>query len=139
MGRWTLNVCRPIQPSAHVMLELFLLLVTGVLLARLVGAPGAGDSGERPMHKAYYRTRDGRADYRFGFVQRNDGTWRIYILSQPDYGGQNASQYDTHRLSDGSPYYYVCWTGRLRSLEQAKRVAATWADRTQRYIQTGSF
>ena len=121
------------------MLEFFVLMVITVLLVTLAGTPRRGNAGEPPMHTASYRTRDGRADYRFGFAERSDGMWRVYILSQPDYGRQSASAYATHRLSDGSAYYYICWTGALHSLEQAKHVASLWADRTQQYIRTGSF
>jgi len=120
------------------MLGLAMLAGVVMLLGALVGAP-RGDPGGRSMHTAYYRSRDGRADYRFGFAQQSNGTWRVYILNQPDYGPHSASPYATHRLSDGSPHYYICWIGVLRSLEQAKHVAALWADRTQQYIRTGTF
>ena len=120
------------------MLGLVMLVVVVMLLGALARAP-RGNAGGRPMHKAYYRSCDGQADYRFGFVQQRNGTWRVYILSQPDYGRHSASPYATHRLSDGGPHYFICWTGALRSLEQAKQVAALWADRTQQYIRTGTF
>ena len=121
------------------MLGFIVLAVIALLLGTLGSAPRRGHAGERPMHTASYRTRDGRADYRFGFTEWSDGTWRVYILSQPSYGRQSASAYATHRLSDGGPHYYICWTGALHSLEQAKHVASLWADRTQQYIRTGSF
>jgi hypothetical protein len=121
------------------MFELFVLTLILLLLSASNNAAQPRETGERPMHKASYRTRDGSADYRFGFSQRPDGTWRIYILSQPDYGRRSANTFATHRLSDGSPYQYICFTGSLDSLDQAKQVAALWADRTQQYIRTGTF
>jgi hypothetical protein len=87
-------------------------------------------------YTSYYRTRDGRADYRFSFERQSDGTWRAYILSQPSYGGRDTGAHPTHRLSDGGRKY-VCWDRALRSAEEAQSVAAKWADATQKYIATG--
>jgi hypothetical protein len=88
-------------------------------------------------HRCYYRTRDGAADYGFSLEEQPDGTWRAYITAQPSYRGHSADAHSTHRLSDGMRKY-VCWTSRLRSLEEAKGVAALWADKTQNYIRTGN-
>lgn len=85
---------------------------------------------------SYYRTSDGLADYRFIFEEQSDGTWRAYIEEQPSYRGRPTDTHSTHRLSDGDRKY-VCWTDPLRSLEEAKQVAALWADATQQYIRTG--
>ena len=41
--------------------------------------------------------------------------------------------YVTHRLTD-SDGRYVCWTGRLKTREEARQVAAAWADKTEDYI-----
>lgn len=87
--------------------------------------------------RSFYRTKDGGADYRFIFEEQRDGTWRAYIEEQPSYRGRATDAHSTHRLSDGSRKY-VCWTRPLRSLEEAKQVAALWADATQKYIRTGS-
>jgi hypothetical protein len=87
-------------------------------------------------HWAYYRTKDGRADYRFSFEEQQDGTWRAYIEEQPSYCGRPTDAHATHRLSDNNRKY-VCWTDPLKSLAEAKSVAALWADATQKYIQTG--
>lgn len=88
-------------------------------------------------HRAYYRTSDGAADYLFLFEEQPDGTWRAYIEQQPSYRGRATDAHSTHRLSDGDRKY-VCWTEDLRTLEDAKRVAALWADKTQQYIRTGA-
>lgn len=84
----------------------------------------------------YYRTRDGRADYGFSFQRQDDGSYRAYIRSQPDYGARDTSLHATHRLRDDRGYY-VCWSGTLRTEAEARRVAALWADKTQEYIRTG--
>lgn len=86
--------------------------------------------------KIKYRTKDGRADYGFSFEQMPDGSWRAYITSQPPYQGRSEGLHATHRLTHGSRYY-VCWTRALRSLADAKHVAALWANATQNYIRTG--
>ena len=86
--------------------------------------------------KTLYRTSDGMADYKFSFEQQSDGSWRPYIEWQPGYGRRDDDAHSTHRLSDGGRKY-VCWTEQLWSLADAKRVAALWADKTQRYIRFG--
>ena len=89
-------------------------------------------------HRCFYRTRDRAADYGFSFEQQSDGTWRAYIEGQPSYHGRATDAHSTHRLSAGTRKY-VCWTTPLETIEDAKRVAALWADKTQGYIRTGSF
>lgn len=91
-----------------------------------------------PQHKIKYRAKGG-FDYEFTFTwtpQLNG--WRVYIDRQPGYGNRNASEVATHRLGTNSRPY-VCWTTPLRSYEDARQVAALWADSTQQYIATGVF
>lgn len=90
------------------------------------------------MSFSNYRTKDARADYGFSFEKQSDGTWRAYIVSQPSYGSRNTSAHATHRLTSGGRHY-VCWTRPLYSEEDARQVAAKWADCTQTYIRTGRF
>jgi len=87
-------------------------------------------------HRSYYRTSDGSTDYGFTFEEQANGMWRAYINQQPSYRNRSTDAHSTHRLSDGNRKY-VCWTGPIRSLAEAKRVAALWADKTQQYIRTG--
>ena len=84
-----------------------------------------------------YRTKDGTTDYQFYFEEQSDRTWRVYILRQPPYRGRNDSAHSTHRLSDSDGRKYICWAGAIRNLDEAKGVAALWADSTQRYISSG--
>lgn len=88
------------------------------------------------MTVLFYRTTYNPTDYGFEFKRLADGTWRVYIVSQPSYGTRPAGQHRAHWLSENGRRY-VCWTGTLHTLEEAKTVAAEWADRTQRYIATG--
>ncbi len=86
--------------------------------------------------ESHYRTSDGLADYKFSFEEQRNGTWKAYIERQPSYHGRSANSQLTHRLSDGNRKH-ICWDKPLRSLSDAKGVAATWADKTQEYIKTG--
>jgi len=88
------------------------------------------------MSTAYYRTKDGLADFHFSFELQYDETWRVYIIEEIDYRGRADGSHETHRLSDGSRSY-ICWTNPLWSEEEARIVAALWADKTQRYIRFG--
>lgn len=88
------------------------------------------------MPTLFYRTSDGRADYRFSFEQQPSGDWLPFILHQPSYRNRDTGCHPTHRLVNDDRYY-VCWTDPLGSLAEAKQVAALWADRTQEYIRTG--
>ena len=86
-----------------------------------------------------YRTSDGSRVIEFYFVDCGppDG-WRIYILSRIFYRFRNASPHATHRLHDhGETYDYICWAGHIATLEQAKAIAALWADATALYIRNG--
>jgi hypothetical protein len=84
----------------------------------------------------YYRTKDGRADYRFSIERQPDGTYRAFIVSQPSYGSRATGAHETHRLRAWGRYY-VCWNRPLRTPEDALSVAALWADATQEYIRSG--
>jgi hypothetical protein len=84
-----------------------------------------------------YRTRDGLADYGFSIERQSDGSFRAYIVSQPDYGPRGTSSHSTHRHTDFRGRSYVCWSEPMRSTEDALRVSAEWADATQDYIRSG--
>ena len=88
------------------------------------------------MTRSIYRSTDGQADYKFSFERQSDGEYRAYIESQPSYRGKAEDGHSTHRYSDGSRKY-ICFTGTIRSEDQAKAVAAKWADSTQEYIKYG--
>lgn len=84
----------------------------------------------------YYRTKDGRTDYGFSFEPLSTGNYRIYIVMQPDYGSRDERSEFTHRRRDGDRRY-VCWEGSLTSETDARKVAALWAECTEKYIHTG--
>ncbi len=86
----------------------------------------------------YYRSMYRQLDYKFSFESRGDGSWRIYIQSQPGYGARESGFHATHRLRDESDgRLYVCWTNPIKTLEDGKSVAKLWADKTEKYILFG--
>lgn len=85
----------------------------------------------------YYRTRDGRADYRFSFERQADQSWRIYVTAMPPSATPRGDPGTVHLIRDDLGCYYVCWTDAIRTRAHALHVASTWADAMQRYIRTG--
>lgn len=64
--------------------------------------------------------------------------WRIYIISRIDYGSRDASSHASHRLhAPRETYPYICWAGRISTLEEAKAIASLWSDATALYIRNG--
>jgi hypothetical protein len=77
--------------------------------------------------------------FRFGFELRDksgEKNFVIIILDQPGYGERESNIHTTHRINEGDSHL-VCWVGPVPTLEDAKIVAALWADFTERYIMTG--
>lgn len=104
------------------------------------------NSGKKPDEKTvddnsqiyYYRTKDGKDDYRFQFRNTKTG-WKAFILQQPSYktyASRSEDLHSTHRLTEGNKYY-VCWDTPLKSLDDCKKVASLWADCTQYYRKNG--
>jgi hypothetical protein len=88
--------------------------------------------------RSLYRARGPRQiDYGFSYEQQSDDSWRVYITSQPGYGGRADDAHTTHRYSDGGRRY-ICWSATIRTLEQARQVSAMWADATEKYIHAGT-
>lgn len=93
---------------------------------------------EMTQYKLKYRA-VGKVDYEFTFAWLPpDNSWRIYIVNQSQYGGRATSEFKTHRLGLGTRPY-VCWDRPLRTYEDARAIAALWADCTQHYVATGDF
>jgi len=83
-------------------------------------------------------TSNGR-DYSFSFDRQLDGSIRVYITSQPDYGSQSGAAAETHRMQDADGRWYVPWEEPLYTVAEAKEVAAEFAKRTDVYIDTGDW
>ena len=78
---------------------------------------------------------------RFDFVFMDCGPqigWRVYIINKINYKFRSRSSHATHRLhAAGETYKYICWNHRINTIEEAKNIAAVWADATAQYIKTG--
>ena len=86
-----------------------------------------------------YTTMDRSLEMDFVFMDGGQSIgWRIYIINRVDYKGRNTSFHATHRLhASGETYDYICWSGRIATLEDAKKIASLWADTTALYIRNG--
>jgi len=117
---------------------MWLLALAGLLAQALSSESSNHEGSQQSMSRmVYYRTRDGRADYGFSIERQSNGTYRPYITSQPAYGSRSTGAHETHRLTGDGGRKFVCWDRALHSEEEAKTVAALWADATQNYIRTG--
>ena len=87
-------------------------------------------------HKGTYRTKSGRHYFRFSYERQSDGEVRIYIVDQPSYRGRATGAHPTHRYGlDRRPY--VCYEPLPKNLDDAIKISKAWADRTEKYIETG--
>jgi hypothetical protein len=84
-----------------------------------------------------YRTESGRYCFSWSFEEQSDGEVRIYIVSQPSYGGRSSGAHETHRYGLGSGRPWVCFEPPPSSREDAIEVAKAWAERTEQYILWG--
>ena len=89
----------------------------------------------------YYKTSDGKLVFDFVFMYCGGDTgWRVYIINNVNYKGLNQSAHATHRNHfEGDTYKSICWNQRINSLDEAKNIAALWADATSGYILLGRF
>jgi len=87
-------------------------------------------------HQVYYRTYDETTNFRFSFEEQRNRTWRVYVLQQPSYQSRAAGNHAIHMLSDGYRKY-ICWDSPMQTFNEATRVAALWAEKTNEYIRTG--
>lgn len=74
--------------------------------------------------------------YRFS-ICKIASNYRVYLEKIPDYKGRNRNLQIVHCYMDIQNRPYLCWTEPIRSVEDAKKIARVWADRTQMYICTG--
>ena len=91
----------------------------------------------RPYERLYYRSSDNTLTFDFVFwhLSQDEG-WRIYIINQIDYGTHSHGSHSAHWLHDyRDTYPYICWAGKIETLQQAKAVASLWADATALYVK----
>jgi len=105
----------------------------------LRGEPSAapsGGPGRTGPGIIFYRSSNGRSDYKFRIQRTGNGSYRVYVLDHPSYGSRDTNNLVTHLLRDGEGSY-ICFTGRIENTEHAHNLAATWADKTEEYILHG--
>ena len=90
---------------------------------------------DRASATAKYRPRNGIGDYLFRFEEIAPGYFKVYVLQQPSHGEQNLGAIP-HLLSDANGLY-ICWTVPITSYEDAKEIAARWAEAVEEFRETG--
>jgi hypothetical protein len=87
---------------------------------------------------ATYRTKDGRALYKFNYVDIG-GKSEIDILDQPSYGRRDTSAHLIHRLPSARGGQKICISSghEPKTLDGAKTISMQWAELTHTYILTG--
>jgi hypothetical protein len=80
---------------------------------------------------AYYRTKSGQ-DFHFRFQQYAEG-FRVYILEIPFARQINAVPHVLHDAAGP----YVCWSCTIGDYQDAKEIAAKWAEAVEQWHTTG--
>lgn len=74
--------------------------------------------------------------------RRNLRGFRIYLMTPVNYKKYSRWRLElsdfTHRIKvKGKSYYYICWSQRIPTMREAKKVAELWAECTAYYIKFG--
>jgi hypothetical protein len=80
-----------------------------------------------------YRTQNGLADYGFSIEFQSTVGWRVYIVFQPLYQGNDDNSQWPYRGTDRNGRSYVNWSAKLDNLSDAKTVAKLWAEISERH------
>jgi len=89
-----------------------------------------GRSSQAISRALTYRSRDGSSFFRFRVTSRANDI-RVHILEFP-----NPRVGSCHVLHD-SDGPYICWSQEIRTMAEAKAVAAMWSEATLVYQRTG--
>jgi len=86
-----------------------------------------------------YRTKDGKANFTFGFIKTAEGYYDIDILSSPSYGNRSSGLHPTHRLHSDRGGFKICFGNPsvAKTLGGAKSWAKEWSEASWDYIKTG--
>ncbi len=102
------------------------------------------NSNETGVMVYYANDRHGRSDreYRFNYKRMYDTSfqkycWRAYIVRMPSLCGRDPDLHKTHRFTNGSGQYWVCWDSPVNTLKDMQTISRVWADSLQEYIATG--
>ena len=107
-------------------------------------APEHRNANETGVMVYYANDRHGRSDreYRFNYKKEYDSKfqkycWRAYIIRMPSLCGRDPDLHKTHRFTNGSGQYWVCWDSPVNTLKDMQAISRVWADSLQEYIATG--
>lgn len=107
-------------------------------------APEHRNANETGAMVYYANDRHGRSDreYRFNYKKVYDTQfqkycWRAYIVRMPSLCGRDPDLHKTHRFTNGSGQYWVCWDSPVNTLKDMQAISRVWADSLQEYIATG--
>ena len=106
-----------------------------VTIIRIVFLQKSGRQSEE--YNCIGHSRKGSSDcyYKFRIKRRGDG-YRCYIVRTPSFRGRSTAAHTIHYLTD-SAGKYICFTAKIKKLQQAQTLCRTWADQAQKYIETG--
>lgn len=148
MGDWVYVILAGISLVAFCRIVYLLFHKSSVAAAP--AAPRTQSSGTTPSDEetgvmVYYANgRHGTdREYRFKYKKVFDSnlrkqTWRAYIIRMPSLGGRDPSLHKTHRFTNGTGVYWVCWDSAVESLKDIQTISRVWADALQEYITTGA-
>ena len=76
-------------------------------------------------------------DYIFS-IEKIGNVYRCYVNRYPSFRGRNTANYLYHILRESKTRrVYICWTGAIRTRDQAMTLCENWANATQKFIDTG--
>lgn len=149
MGDWVYVILAGIGLVAFCRIVYLLFHKSNVAAAP--AAPQTQRSGTTPSNEEtdimvyYANDRHDSADreYRFKYKWVFDSnlqkqTWRAYIIRMPSLGSRDPSLHKTHRFTNGTGVYWVCWDSAVESLKDMQTISRVWADSLQEYITTGA-
>lgn len=86
-----------------------------------------------------YRTKDGRAFFKFRFFTVDD-YYEIDIVIMPGYGSRSTDPHTIHRVASDRGGYRICFENDyiVNSFKTARKWASAWAENTWDYIKYGT-
>lgn len=106
--------------------------------------PNTRNPNETGVMVYFANDKHGRSDreYRFNYKRVYDSNfqkhcWRAYIVRMPSLCGRDPDLHKTHRFTNGSGQYWVCWDSPVNTLKDMQAISRVWADSLQEYIATG--
>lgn len=86
-----------------------------------------------------YRTKSGRFEFEFNFVELSSFI-EVDIVMQPGYGERSSDAHSTHRLTSDRGGNKICFAepSSVKRITKAFEYAEAWAESTEQYILIGN-